>query len=67
MRCKNCNHEEILVNKSGKWSWCRCLFCGFHTSSYLSLQETLEAWNSGEHYISENGNKLYHNGIECYR
>lgn len=67
MKCKNCNHEEIGVYRIKNWSWCRCLFCGFHTSSYLTSREALEAWNNGEQYISENGNKLIHNGYECYR
>ena len=59
VKCKGCGKDKVFhAIVTGKVHWCRCLKCGFHTSSYLTKEKAITACENGEHYISENGNKM---------
>ena len=58
MKCKNCNQDVWQLKRADQYYWIRCGFCGFHTSSYPRKEWAVQAKDFGEHYISENGNKI---------
>ena len=58
-KCNNCGKTDVFrLHKTGDYFWVRCARCGFHTSSYTIKEEAQQAAKDGEHYISENGNKI---------
>jgi len=62
IKCNGCGKTNVFIlHKTGKyceWFWVRCDRCGFHTSSYTTREKAIDAAKGGEHYISENGNKI---------
>ena len=58
MNCINCGKDVWSTKETNGWHWVRCQRCGFHTSSYTTKELAIEAKDNGEHYISENGNKI---------
>lgn len=57
-KCSNCGTTNTFTLKlTGEVFWVRCGRCGFHTSSYPTSDQAIEACINNENYISEHGNK----------
>ena len=57
-KCSNCGKLDTLnVQQTGDCHWVRCRRCGFHTSSYTTLEAAKQA-AKGRLYLSENENVL---------
>lgn len=71
IKCKGCGKQNTFsMMESGEYFWVRCEKCGLHTSSYLFRPDAVRAAELGEHYISENGNKVFesiHDNKELFR